>query len=162
MKSIIVGFSRSRSIFKIGSKIIQEVEKRDFSHVFIRYTEETTGIELVSQASHGYVNQVNFDLFGIDNIIVKEYKIICTDEQFLDMLKFTYKNIGKIYSKLEICLIAIKKLFGIQLYFKNNDEEFICSQWAARICEIAGIDINQNTTYTTPSDLNELLKRLYG
>jgi len=68
MASIIIGFSRSRSPWKIGSRLIQISEKRPFSHAYFRYTCPISGKQIVNQASHGYINEVEYEIFKEDNI----------------------------------------------------------------------------------------------
>lgn len=159
---IIVGFSRAKDSFKFGSTIIRLVEKQPFSHAYIRYECPITQVMLVAQASHGLVNQCNFDIFLLDNVIVEEYEIECNQSQFIDMLKFIHLNLGKPYSTTQIILIGIKKLFHIEIDIKNQDTKYICSEWAYRICEMFGILYVGNLDYMTPSDLNKLVKDKYG
>jgi hypothetical protein len=159
---IIVGFSKSKSIWKVGSQVIRSVEKVNFSHAYIRYECPITSVMLVAQASHGLVNQCNFDIFKLDNIIVEEYEIQCNMTQFVDMLKFTNLNLGKPYSTTQIILIGIKKLFHIEIETNNQDTKYICSEWAYRICEMFGILYVGNLDYMTPSDLNKLVREKYG
>lgn len=154
---IIVGFSKAKSIFKIGSKIIAKSEARNYSHAFIRYICPITKIELVSQASHGYVNLVSYNIFLEDNIVSKEYKIECTNDQFLEVLKFIENNLGIPYSKLEILILFFKKLLHMDIYYNNHGTSYICSQWAASICSILGIKTPDNLSTFTPSDLDTLL-----
>lgn len=160
MNSFFVGFSRAKSPWKIGSSIIREVEKRDFSHAYIKYIDPLTGITMVAQASHGSVNIVNYDIFLQQNIVVEEYEITCTLEQYKEILIFICKNAGKPYSTFQLVLIGIKKIFGIELNIRNKDAKYICSEWAATICKIAGVPVPEELDYQTPSDLNTLLKNL--
>lgn len=160
MKKFIIGFSRNRSPLKIGSKIIQEVEKRDFSHAYIRYIFPISGLWVVAQASHGYVNEVSWELFKQDNIVVEEYEITCTEQHYIDMITFIQSNKGKPYDKLAIICIAVKKLFHFELNVRNRDAGFICSEFSARICGIVGIEVPKELDYETPSDINTLIKRL--
>ena len=155
---IIIGFSRSISFWKIGSRVIQEVEKRNYSHVYIRYVDPSTGIVMIAQASHGMINEMSFAIFKQNNIIVKEYNLTATEKQFLDILIFIKQNLGKSYSMSQIFLIGIKKLFGFETTINNKDTAFICSELGARICIILGIILNNNIDYETPSDLDTLLQ----
>lgn len=158
MRKLIIGFSRSKSPWKVGSQVIQIGEKRDFSHAYIRYICPITGVDIVAQASHGFVNEMNFDIFKEHNIIVEEYELPCIDEQFINTLKFIKINLGIDYSKIQILFIAIKKLLHFEIKVYNQDKEFICSEFAARICEITGVTMPTYLDYFTPSDLNTLIK----
>lgn len=158
MKKFYLGFSRSKSPWKVGSKVIQLTEKRDFSHSYIRYIDCLTEIDIVAQASHGYVNEMNFDIFKEHNIVVEEYLVMCTEEQYLDMIKFIRVNLGRDYSSLQIFFISVKKVLRFEVNVYNKDKQFICSEFAARICGICGVTVPTYLDYFTPSDLNTLAK----
>lgn len=155
-----VGFSRAKSPWKIGSAVIQEVEKRNFSHAYIKFLDPYTQILMVAQASHGMVNVTNYEVFKQDNIIVEEYTINCSETDYKNIVTFIYNNTGKPYSKFQLILIGIKKIFKVEINIRNMDKEYICSEWAARICSIVKIETPLNLDYYTPSDLNTLLKNL--
>jgi hypothetical protein len=162
MKTFIVGFSRSVAWYKIGSTVIQEVEKRNFSHVYIRYTDCLTSEQIISQASHGFVNETNFEIFKKENIVVKEYQIECSEEQYMEMMKFIKKYLGAKYSKLQILMIGVKKLLHLKTV-KDFDKtmEFICSEWGSRICKIVGFDeFPENLDTYTPSDMDKTMEYL--
>lgn len=156
---IIIGFSRAKSPWKIGSKIIAESEKRDYSHAYIRFNSKTTGISIVYQASLGMVNAYNYDLFKEHNVVVEEY-IVSTDKH-TEILTFLQTNLGKPYSKIQILTLSLKKLLGFEVKYKNNDSEFICSELALKIIQIVRPDAKyENQDYCTPSDLNKLVNEL--
>lgn len=159
---IIVGFSRAKDKLKLGSTLIRLVEKRAFSHVYIKYQCPLTKVMLIAQASHGLVNLCNFDIFKVDNIIVEEYKMECSDSQFYNMITFINLNLGKPYSKLQLILIGIKKILHLELKTKNQSESYICSELAFRICQIFGVKYSGNSDYITPSDINKLVRIQYG
>ncbi len=155
--SIIIGFSKARSPWKLGSKAIQLADARDYSHCYIRYVCSDTNVELIAQASHGFVNLVFSDTFKIDNIIVKEYLLECTDAERLSMLIFIQKSLGKPYSKFQLLCIAIKKVFKFEIKSYNKDKYYICSEFAARVCSISGIQVPDNLDYIEPTDLDTIL-----
>lgn len=157
----IIGFSKAKEWTKIGSTIIRLVEKRDYSHVYIRYTCPFSNEQIVSQASHGFVNETQYDIFKEHNIVVEEFEIECNDKQYLDVIIFSRKKLGTKYSRLQIIWIGIKKVLHIQIKETNHDLEYICSEWGVRLCEIAELEkapINIDTF--TPSDMHKLLENL--
>lgn len=155
---IIVGFSKAKSIFKIGSTIIQKTDCREYSHCYIRHTNKITQVELIAQASHGFVNLVNKDIFTEENIIIKEYSIPCTDAQHLDILTFIDNNLGKPYSRLQLILIGIKKILHFEIKYYDRGASYICSEFAARICSFANIKVPVELDYVEPSDLDKILQ----
>lgn len=159
---IVVGFSRAKSPWKIGSKIISESEKRDYSHTYIRFDCVFTGIPVVYQASLGMVNAYNFDLFKEHNVVVEEYIVRAVDsDKTLELLIFLQTNLGKPYAKTAIVFLTIKKLLRFELNYNDKDEAFICSELALKIVKILHPEITfKNADYCTPSDLNLLVNQL--
>ena len=155
---LIIGFSRAKSPWKIGSTVIRLSEKRNFSHTYVRYVDPTTTIDIVTQASQSFVNEVNYDIFQESNIVCEEYQLDCTEEQFINILTFIKTNLGVKYSTLQILFLGIKKILKFEVKEYNKDKEFICSEFAARICQIAGVRAPTYLDYFTPSDLNTLIK----
>lgn len=158
MSKLIIGFSKAKSQFKIGSTVIQKVNCRNYSHCYVRYTCSVTKVTLIAQASHGFVNLVSEAIFLEQNIIVKEYAVDCTDIQHVEILTFIASNLGKPYSKLQLILIGIKKLLHIELNIHDRDSSFICSEFAARVCSMTGIKVPSDLDYFDPSDLDKILQ----
>lgn len=160
--NIVIGFSRAKSVWKIGSKFIAESEKRNYSHAYIKIVDPFTRVTLVYQASLGMVNIYNYDLFMEHNIIVEEYVMGVDQNQYKEILTFLHQNVGKPYSKKQILLLAIKKLLKFEIQYENRDEEFVCSELAVRVIEIytPGTTYDTNVDYVTPSDLNTLINRI--
>jgi hypothetical protein len=154
---IIIGFSRSKSPWKLGSKAIQLSEKRNFGHAYIRIKCPITDKPLIAQASHGSVNMMALPIFLQNNIIVKEYEIECDVDGFKNLMGFVCDNLGAPYSQMQIIAIAIKKILHFEINTYNKDKYFICSEFAARACSILGIQVPTNLDYFTPSDLDTLL-----
>lgn len=154
---IIIGFSKARSPWKIGSKIIQLGEKRAYSHVYIKYKDFLTDLTIYSQASLGMVNEMVEGVFIDHNITVKEYLLNTNLQQFIDIITFIRSNLGKPYSKLQLFFIALKKAFGVEIGRKNKDMAFICSELGARVCQIVNISTKE-ADFITPSDLDKLLE----
>jgi len=159
---IVIGFSRAKSVWKIGSKIIAESEKRNYSHAYIKIVDPLTGITLVYQASLGMVNVYNYNLFLEHNIVAEEYVMRVNQTQYKKVLTFLHENVGKPYSKDQIFFLTIKKLLGFEVKYQNKDEEFVCSELAVRIIEIVipGTTYDTSIDYVTPSDLNRLINQL--
>lgn len=155
--NILIGFSKAKSIFKVGSTAIQLAEKREYSHAYIRYYSEEKQCDMVAQASHGYVNEISFENFKKSNTVIKEYCMAVTPSQFKAVMFFIGSKLGTVYSKMQIVLIAIKKILLFEIKQYNKDKYFICSEFAGIVCRILGVKMPDNLDYCTPSDLDTLL-----
>lgn len=159
MNTIIVGFSRAKSAWAVGSKAIQAVEKRNFSHVYIKYQCSLTGQLIVAQASKGFIHEMTWDNFLEHNICVKEYSVDCSDFSYKLALTFVRENLGVPYSYTQLFWIGLKKLFKVKITYNNRDNAYICSEFAARVCGMLGVGVGsiENLDTFTPSDMNELM-----
>lgn len=166
---IYIGFSKSTKTFAIGSWLISEVEKRQYSHAFIRYSCPITGEPMAFQASHGLVNEMHLDIFLQKNKIIKEYSLQIDFNKFLEFYKFVKTNMGKEYSVFQLISIGIKKIFAFSRYPKyiysliqNGTSEYICSEIAACVCMLVNDTLRAALIDTqideiTPSDLESIL-----
>ncbi len=153
---VYVGFSSSNLI---GSKFIAEVEKRKYSHAYLRFTDVTTNDQLVTQAGHGMVHEILFEHFKSVNTVQEEIEFDLTTEQYKSLLKVNNHYKGSKYSILQLIFIGIKILFKKD-YKVNKRKEFICSEWVYTLLVESGViqDTVKNPDTLTPSDLNKLLK----
>lgn len=161
--SFIIGFSRAKSPWKLGSKVIQIVEKRPFSHTYIQYQCPVSHYQMITQASHGFINEMNLDEFKIDNLIVKQYRLNCSKDEFLNIFNFNRKNLGKKYSRIQLFVIGFMKLIRSKkpIYVDGNDKD-ICSEWVAKLARFTGYltGVPDILDTFTPSDLENLLSEL--
>jgi len=155
---ITFGFSRSIGC-KPFSKAIQLVEKRPYSHVYIKYVDELTKDVMIFQASHGDVNVVSESMFLASNVIIEEYEMQVLDSVYMTIRKKMNSLLGLKYSTLQILNIAIQKIFqtkDIKLV-ANGNEQFICSELGYVILEEAYPKVIADQESVTPSDFNKII-----
>lgn len=155
--TIVIGFSRARSVWAVGSKIIAKTEKRPYSHVYIRNSDLETGLEMVYQASHGYVNAITYSNFKLDNIVVKEYALVTDMNMYLDTLCFIKRRLGIPYSRMQLILIGIKKLLHFEVNIRNGEHAEICSELGERVANHLGIKPTVDFDYVTPKEVDHML-----
>lgn len=161
MIKVTFGLSRAKCDWAILSKAIMLAEKRPFSHVYVRFTEPTTGVEIVFHAAKGMVHACSLTNFLKTNIQVKEYEVDFSESQFKDLLSYMYKNSGVKYSYLQIVSITIQKLLKTKGIYKNGEQEQICSELAIRVLDIVGMRrYFKAEDDITPSDFDSWMKDL--
>lgn len=147
---ITFGFSKAKAWYKLGSKIIALAESRPYSHVFIKYEDE------VFQASHGKVHTVKYEEFLKDNEVIKTYSVEYNHVEYESLILFKDSMDGRPYSRMQIVLLTLLKLFNIKLKISiNGKSEFICSELAADVLSIKYGIISNDTI--TPSDFEQIL-----
>lgn len=157
---IYVGFSSARDWWLIGSTIIKLGEKRSYSHAYLRYIDPVTNLNVLSQASHGAINQIEFSLFQKHNKVIKEYEFEITEEQFKLLQNTIKQNLGIPYGSLELIWISIKKVFHIELNIHDKNTTMICSEFVGMLLTVLNILKPDDLDYLTPSDLDTLIQHI--
>lgn len=158
---MIIGFSKAKSKFKIFSTLIQLVEKRPYSHAYFKYTCPISNIVMVSQASHGLVNEVSYAIFLQENIPVEEIDINLDKKDALGILLYCKTKQGTKYGFDQILNSLIKKITKKSTNHNNQEKRMICSEYVIRGIQQVRIYFGRdvlNLDEVTPSDLNKLLK----
>lgn len=151
---LIIGASRNNLI---GSKLIQWWTDANYSHVYARWTLKTQGRDIVYQASHGMVHYRSFDNFVKDNIVVREFVLDLTDEQFKKFSRKCIDLAGEKYSRLELLQIFIRDVSDGRLMFQDQPG-YICSELMCELLEDLGIKINKPKYLVRPDDIVKALE----
>lgn len=146
---LIFGFSKPKSE-AILSTLIRKIEKREFSHAYIRLV-EPAGNEVIFQASGLSVNLLLASKFDEIEDIIEEYELILPNP---DIWSYILSKLGTPYSIVQLFRIFIYKISGIKIGRDGVSRE-ICSELVARLCFDMGISIPGDLDYTTPSDLQK-------
>lgn len=150
---ITFGFSRPKS-FNILSEMIRSIDKTEFSHSYVRFT-DSMNQELVFQASGLAVNLCSFSRFSSIEMLIEEYEMDITNTQYYTTWNFMVNSLGIPYSLVQLLRILAKKITGKEFGHDNGNSE-ICSQLAATLCQLLGIQINEDLDYTDPSALQKI------
>lgn len=156
MNTIFIGFSGSSLV---GSLFIKEIEKRPYSHVYVRFQHPITNEWIITHAARGMVHEVTFDHFKQTNDIIKEYPIVLTADQWYSFHKVNNYYKGSDYSLGQFLLITLKKLLKVNNKKTNMNKKFICSEWAYVLLTKIGFmkDTAGSQDSLTPSDFENLL-----
>lgn len=154
---VYIGFSHANNLF---SKAIASIEKRPFSHCYIRVKDFLTGKYIVYHASYGLVHSGLFCKFFANTKIIKEFEFDILDSQYRDIHSFLLSKLGAPYSFLQILgilLVKILRISKIPKWARNKDDAEICSELAAKVAHKMGVIINEDFDQITPSRLNDIL-----
>lgn len=162
MNTITIAFSSTKNKFMLFGKLIEAVEKRPFSHALVIHKDPITGIDMVFQSSHGMVHHCTLQRFLTTNHLVKSYDLTLNTSEYNVFYSSMLNCLGTRYGWLELVGIALNKLIHIRSPFRDGLQTMICSELAARVCQIKGIQIDKDLDSVTPSDLEAILRRIYG
>lgn len=135
-KTIYIGFSTSPAFY---SKIISKFIGSRFTHVYLKYVSEKSGIEFYYEAQwKNHVNLIGPKLFHDENIIVEELPVLVTDEEFYKLLKQSVDLCGRPFGFWEILGHAAVKtcaLFGkkIKNPLGKGRSNYVCSELVASL-----------------------------
>lgn len=147
----IIGFSKRDMTF---SKLLRWVEKRPYSHCYIRFTHEITHQTLVFHAAEFNIHTVtieNFQKHGND--IIKEYSFEVSDlERIRNAIAFIFNQSGKPYGWIQLLGMAWAKLCAfLGLSVKNplgdKNKTMVCSEFCAHFLAISGILPDLDTSF---------------
>lgn len=153
---VIIGCSRNRDN-KIGSELIQWWDNTDYSHIYVRWWLTTQEREVVYHAAHGMVHFLSLDNFQKNNVIVKEFVLELTDEQFK---RFSAKCIdlaGQKYSHIELIQIVISDISNGKIKFEDQPG-FICSELVGSLLKELGYGFDKPTFLLKPIDIINALE----
>lgn len=156
--TVVIGFSRAKNKYALFSRLIESIEKRPFSHAYVRFLEPRSNQEMVFQAAHGIVNLFNYNKFLEKNTVVKEYNLNCTEEQFDDLWSFMMTSLGTSYGWRQLLGLGLNRLIHIENPFKDELATEICSELAARVCTILGVAVFVDYDSISPGDLELILR----
>lgn len=144
-----IGFSKRNMCF---SKFLQWVEKRPYSHCYVRYRNHVTGQDLILHAAGLSVSMVTLDNFKKHgNEIVKEYIYDVQDKTDIkNILTFIFQQVGTPYGWIQLfgmCIVKVCAFFGKNIANPLGDKEktMVCSEFCAHVVKIgriAEIDID--------------------
>jgi hypothetical protein len=164
MQKIKIGFSRpTKMTFKPYAWIIMKAYGTEYDHVYIRLPSSTLGKEIIFQASGKSVNFMATELFDSNNLVIREFEVETSDENYSALLKFAAENSGKPYGIKEaigdgivkICALVGKKISNP---FSDKNDSWVCSELAGYCLEqFAGASITPEQDDITPPDVYDYL-----
>lgn len=178
MKKIVVGFSKSKKKFPIGSWIIQLYQNTKFSHTYIRLlTKPKFPSDKILHASEGLVQNMSGTMFDKKHKIINEFEIMVPDVIVKDaitkddlplyqvLINILHETAGDDYSFMQNVGILYVDL--MRWLFKKRvknpwSKGWNCSEFVALILkqiypkQFKTLDINT----ITPKELHDILTRM--
>ena len=153
---IVIGASRKSTGLMIGSEVIQLWMGTDYSHVYVRWYLDDQEREIVYQASHGSVHYQSLNNFTKDNVIVKEFVLDISCQQFKNMSQKCIDLAGQSYSILELAQIFVSGFTSAKF---ADQQGYICSELIGELLVDLGYNFNKPNYLLTPKDIIETLEK---
>jgi hypothetical protein len=142
MKSVKIGFSRPKAWFVPYSWLIRLADRCAMSHVYIRYTHEETGQQMIFQASGHNVNEFNASIFESIEVITAEFEHQMNDEEYSRFLNFKDEKLGIPYGVLNVLGSTLYLLFKWNPFGDGGATE-VCSKLVEEVFQFP-IDVPVN------------------
>lgn len=168
MCGIYIGFSKPKNNrFPILSWLIRWVEKRPYSHTYIKWYDPWIDEYIVYEARGTTVHLISEKKFLEECEIIEEFRLEFQDENIKkQIIKRAFDTIESKYAILQLVGIGLVKLlknFGkiIQNPFKNEGHAYVCSEVVADILiNVLKVVIGQDINSISPSDIHKVVEKL--
>lgn len=152
MTNITVGFSKAKGFSPYGWLIMVGLNI-PFSHVYIKIHSMKYDRDLIYQASSTMVNFMSPAIMDSEHVVVKEFVLPISDENYIKMMQFAIDNAGKPYGIKEVVGMAIVRVFQIfgkkiKNPFKDGGNTYVCS-------ELVGTIVNEFLNGKIPGDQDD-------
>lgn len=131
MKSLKIVLTKRKSKFNLLSLLIRLIERTEFSHAAIVF-QNSTGRQLIYEASGFSVKFKNLKMFLDDNVVIKKYHIQVEEDVLQNIIDICLDHLGRPYSmKSLIGLLLVRLgLFKVNI-FADGSDSFVCSELVA-------------------------------
>lgn len=158
MRTIAIGFSKPKSA-KPLSWLIRKLQNTEYSHVYIKFTSDKYGRNIIYQASGLQVNFVGEAVFKDHCEVVKECSIQISDETYQKMMTFAIDKAGYPYSIKQLFNIVIYMVTGKTHVLGSGREAYVCSELAGEMLKtILNVAVNEDLDIVTPKDIDKALE----
>jgi hypothetical protein len=155
MKTITIGFSKSKKRFAIGSWAIRAFQGTKYSHVYIKFKSDSLQRVLIYEAVGAGLRFIGTKVWESHAEEVVSFSIDIDQENYLTLMRYCVDNAGTEYGFTQNIGIAICEL----LRLKNNPfkKGKNCSEVVGEMLKLEGFSFVKETNLLTPKDIYEVL-----
>jgi hypothetical protein len=162
-KSITIGFSKPVAKWKKPvSRLIRLFELSEYSHVYIKITNQRLKNDLYYHASGAKVHFMGKKQFLEKNKVVKEYEFDISAAKFYRTLDFAIERVGAPFSFMQLVgfmMVKICCMFGKRIRNPLGRSGYICTELVAEILRhIYGKRILQDIDTISLQDIKKLIE----
>ena len=163
-KQLIIGFSKSKKKFAIGSLLIRLYQMTPYSHCYIKVQSHAFPTPTIIHASEGKILRMSGTQFDKRHEIVEEFCLELNDTDYKEVTQLMHEISGDDYSIMQnigIVLLDVARFFGIRM--RNpwisgwNCSEFVMEMIKRYYpCKFKNIDPNT----VTPKEIYAIMKEI--
>lgn len=160
MKTLTIGFSKSKKKFAIGSVVIRWYLKTKYSHTYFKFNSNKYNLDLIYEAVGSGVRFIGTKLWKNHAIQVCSYDVSISEEGFTKVMQIFIDNAGADYGYKQNLGIIIADIFDL----KTNPfpSKTNCSELVARVLVKEGYEFDKDLNLVTPKDIElSILKKQY-
>jgi hypothetical protein len=157
MKTITIGFSKSKKLIPVGSWIIRAYMRTPYSHVYLKFHSSSLERELIYEAVGGGVRFIGEKLWSEHAEEVASFDIQISDAHYKSLLQNCVDNSGVEYGFLQNIGIPLAKLFNLKSNpFQSGSN---CSEEICKILRLTGYMVEGKKDLVTPKDIYDILSK---
>jgi len=156
MKTIIIGFSKSKKFLPIGSWLIRLFEQTPYSHVYLKFHSESLNRTLIYEAVGSGVRFIGSTAWEQHAQEVASFDVDIIQCNYITLLQYCIDNAGIEYGYMQNIGISLAKLLNLKTNPFQTGKN--CSELVSEILKVEGFKPVINKDLITPKDVYNMLK----
>lgn len=155
MKTITIGFSKSKKKLAFGSYAIRMFQGTEYSHVYIKFKSDSLQRTLIYEAVGGGLRFIGTKVWESHAEEVASFSIDISQENYIILMQYCVDNAGTEYGFTQNIGVAICELLNLKKNpFKDGKN---CSEVVGEILKLEGFVFGKETNLLTPKDIYKVL-----
>lgn len=155
MKTITIGFSKSKKKFAIGSLAIRAYYRTPYSHVYIKFKSEGLQRVLIYEAVGDGLRFIGSKVWESHAEEVASFDLEINKENHISLIQYCIDNAGGEYGFIQNIGIFVCDILGTKVNpFRKGKN---CSEVVGEILKLEGYVIDKDINLVTPKDIYKVL-----
>jgi hypothetical protein len=155
IKTITIGFSKSKKILPIGSLILRAYMGTPYSHVYLKFYSETLNRELIYEAVGSGVRFIGTKQWEKHAVEVDSFEVDLINGNYVSLLQYCIDHTGTDYGVLQNLGVPLASIFKLDSNpFQSGTN---CSEEIYKILLLSGYSNTKKKDLVTPKDIHRIL-----
>ena len=155
MKTITIGFSKSKKKFAIGSWLLRAYMKTPYSHTYLGFRSATIDRNIKYESVGSGVRFIGEKRWQSHAREIKAYTIQISEASYIEMLQFCVDNASDSYGFWQNAGVLIADVLKLKTNPFNTGVN--CSELIGKILVRNGYKIDKDLNNLTPKDIDIIL-----